>query len=69
MNINHTGENSEHFFMQENIPLCSSPKQGRPIHPLLKRQGLSGPLTVKQSGVNIVRSCVNWVLLLIKCRE
>jgi hypothetical protein len=28
------------------VPLCPSPKQGRPIHSPLKRRGLSGPRSV-----------------------
>ena len=29
------------------LPLCPSPKRGRPIHPRLKRAGLSGPSAVR----------------------
>jgi hypothetical protein len=32
--------------MTQRMLLCPSPKKGTPIHPRLKRTGLSGPLTV-----------------------
>ena len=41
------------LFCRKIYPLCPSPKKGRPIHPLVKTKGLSGPRSVKATILSI----------------